>query len=123
MTTRPNKCRFPLGGPGKPRTNPDLGSGGLGSIFIFNMIERLTEKPRRVILRHFGLITFGIHFKKTPKPIIFTVLGPGGRDHDARNQLFATLDTPKIPQKNSRNKPEPFLEMMFFGHIGINRHV
>ena len=75
-------------------TNVDLGSGVVwGVILIVNCIKRLAEKLRRIILVHFGLITFGINFRKTRKLIIVMVFGPGGRDHDFQNQLYLILGT------------------------------
>ena len=56
--------------------------------------KRLARKLRRIMLLHFGLVTFRFHFGETRKPIISMVFGPSGRDHDAQNQLLSTLDTP-----------------------------
>ena len=63
------------------------GLGGWGVIFIVNIIKRIARKLSIIILLHFGLVTFRIHFGKTREPIIFMVLGPSGRVHDSHNQL------------------------------------
>ena len=57
---------------------------GLGA--KFGRKQNLTQKLRRIILLHFGSATLRTNFKKTRKPIILLVFGPGGRDHDSQNQ-------------------------------------
>ena len=69
------------------------GLGGLGVIFT-NIIGRIARELRRIILFHLGLVTFRFHHWKTPKPLIFMVLGTGGGDHDSRNQYVLSLETP-----------------------------
>ena len=50
----------------KSGKNPDLGSEGVwGTIVIVNLVKRLARKLRRVILFHFGLVTFRIYFRET----------------------------------------------------------
>ena len=56
------KGRFPIENPGNPGTNLDVGSGG--AIPIVNFIKRLAQRLRIIILFHFGLVTFRIHFPK-----------------------------------------------------------
>ena len=68
--------------------------GFWGVIFIVDIIKRIAPKLRRTILLHFGLVTFRFHFGETRKPIIFTVFGLGGRDHDSQNQYHLSLETP-----------------------------
>ena len=68
----------PVENPSKSGENPNLGSGGSGAIFIVSFIKRLAQKLRRIILLHFGLVTFRIHLKKTRKPYIFMISGLGG---------------------------------------------
>ena len=63
--------------------------------FIVSIIKRLAQKLRRIILPHFGLVTFGIHFRETRKPIIVMIFGPTGRDHDPQNQYYLNLETPR----------------------------
>ena len=79
------------------------GVGGLGGIQIVNIMKRIAGKLRKIILLHFGLVTFRIHSWKTRKPTIFMVLGPGGRDQGTPNiiYLWAHRDTPN----NSRRIP------------------
>ena len=55
------KCRFEV-------------CGVWGTIFIVNVMKRLTQKLRRAILLHFGLISFRFRFRKTRKPIICMVV-------------------------------------------------
>ena len=57
------------------KKNPDLGLGGLGAIFIVSFKKRVPQKLRRIILRHFGLVTFRFHSGKTRKRFIFMVVG------------------------------------------------
>ena len=90
------KGQLPKDSPGSFLENSILGGqGGLGVMFTVNIIKRLTEMVRRMILLHFGLMTFRIHYWKTRKPLIFMVLGPGGHDHDSQNQLFLILKAPR----------------------------
>ena len=52
----------------------------------------------------FRTSNFSIHYWKTPNPLIFMVLGPGGRDHDSQNQLFSTLETPRVLQNKTTTR-------------------
>ena len=80
---------FPMENPGNPGQIVRLGSEGLlGAIFIVNIIKRIAPKLHRIILLHFGLVTFRIHFGKTLNPLIFMVFGPSGRDHDSHISLW-----------------------------------
>ena len=55
--------------PRPPRENSGFGVSGVwGAIFT-----RVAQKLRRLILLHFGLIVFRIHFGKTRKPFIFMI--------------------------------------------------
>ena len=65
-------------------------------MFIVNIIKRIAQKLRSIILLHFGLVTFRIYFGKKRQVIIFIVLGPGGRDRDSQNKLRLTLGPPKL---------------------------
>ena len=51
--------------------------GGLWGQFRVNIIERIAQKLRIMVLLHFGLVTFRIR-SGMRKPIIFMVFGPGG---------------------------------------------
>ena len=62
------------GGSGK---NPDLGSGGSWEPFFnINSNKRIAQKLRRIILLHFGLMTFHFHFPKNQKVLKFMIFGP-----------------------------------------------
>ena len=54
-------------------------SGGVwGAISIVNIIARIAQKLRRIILLHFGqVVTFRIHFRKKRKVLIFMFFGLG----------------------------------------------
>ena len=69
--------------------------GVCGAIFSLDMIERLAQNLRRIILLPFGLVTFRIHFRKPPKPFIFIVFVLSGRDHDSQNQYYLSVETPR----------------------------
>ena len=58
------KGRIPTGNPGKLGQNSDLGSGG---IFFVNCKKGVAQELRRIILLHFGLVTFRLHFGKPDK--------------------------------------------------------
>ena len=64
---------------------------GLGCLGGHFYCKQITRKLLRIILLHFGLVTFRIHYWKTPRPLIFMVLWPGGRDHDSWNQSHFIL--------------------------------
>ena len=85
----------PVESPAKSGKNPDLGSGGSGAIVIGSFIKRLAQKLRRIILLHFGLVTFRTHLKRTRKTYIFMILGLSGRDHDVPNQLYSISGAPR----------------------------
>ena len=58
------------------RGNQIWGVGGSGgAISIVNIIKRLAQKLRRIILLHFGLVTFRFHYGGTLKPVIFMIFG------------------------------------------------
>ena len=64
------------------------GLWGLGVISIVDIIERIAQKLRIIILLHFGLGTFRIHFGKTQQVIMFMVFGLSGRVYDSQNQFI-----------------------------------
>ena len=76
------------------RNKCDLGGlGGLAAIYIVHIIEIVARKLRRIILFHSGLVTFRfLHWNL--HPLIFKVLGPGGRDHDCQHQYYLSSHTP-----------------------------
>ena len=47
------------------------GLGVWGAICIVNIIERIAQKLRRIILLHFGLVTFRIHVGKISENLAF----------------------------------------------------
>ena len=82
------KGRVPIRKPGRSGENMDLGSGGgvWGAISIAIFIERVTQKLRRIILLHSGLVTFRNNFGKPQYPL-FYVSRVGGRIHGPTKQL------------------------------------
>ena len=62
--------------------------GHFCAIFVVNMIERIAPKTRSIILLHFGLVTFRIHYAKTEKRKPITSMIVGCRVHDFPNQHF-----------------------------------
>ena len=67
---------------------------GLGVRYFYcKSCERMARKLRRIILLHFGGITFRTHFRRTRKPLILIVFGPSGCDHHFQNQSFLTETT------------------------------
>ena len=63
------RSRLPIENPANPGTNPDLESGGgWGDIVIVNIIERIAQKLHLIILLHFQLVTFRIHFRNLQSP-------------------------------------------------------
>ena len=62
--------------------------GGLGIIFIVNLIQRLARKLPIIILLHLGLVTFKFHFGKTQTVSIVMFFGLGGCVHDSQNQHY-----------------------------------
>ena len=75
----------------------DVGSRGVWRVIcIVNIIQVLAEKLRKIILLHFGLLTFRIHFRENRKLIIVMFSGLGGRVHEPRNQYYLSLETRRI---------------------------
>ena len=66
------------------------------------------KKLLRISLLHFGLVTSKFHLRKTRKPLICMVFGPGGRDHDSQINYFK-LRRHQDSSNNSKRTPEPFL--------------
>ena len=84
-----------------------------GGVFSCNYYKRLAQELRRIILLHFGLVSFRIHSGKTLKPFIFMILGPRGLDHDPQNQVFLILETPRYGNESQEN-PKSFKNMFFW---------
>ena len=43
---------------------------------------------RRIILLHFGLVTFRFDFPKLEKVVVFMFFGPSGHDHEPQTNDF-----------------------------------
>ena len=67
-----------------------------GGIVLVTIIQRIAQKLCRVVLLHFGIVPFRIHFGRDRKPIIFIIFGPIGHDHDSKNQHYPCLGTPVL---------------------------
>ena len=67
-----------------------------------------------MILLHFGEIVFRIHFRKTLKPIIFTVFRASGHDHDSKNQYDLSLETPNDCKLLKKNR-KPCMRHLIYG--------
>ena len=62
------KGRSPTEDPGNPEQIVELGSRGSGgAIVIVNIIRRIAGKLRRIILLHFGLVAFRLHYRRNRK--------------------------------------------------------
>ena len=80
----------------------DLGSGGIwGAIFNVNFDKRVAQKLRRIIMLHFGLVTFRLHFGKTWKVFFFMIAVE--RVHVSQNHFVELLIHQMIP--NTQEKP------------------
>ena len=100
---------------GKSRKNCGFEVQGVwGVILTVNIIKRIAQKLRRIILLHFGLVTFRFHYWETRKPITFIFFGPGGRDNESQYQFFSTLETPGY-SKQFRGKSRIILRNYYFG--------
>ena len=65
--------------------------------------NRGSQKLRRFILLHFGLVTFRIRFGEIRTPFIFMVFGLGGRDHDSRKTNYFQFWKHRDTSNNARN--------------------
>ena len=76
LSPAPVKKLIPRTKSRKSREIANLASGwGLVVIFTVNIIERFAQKLRRIILLHFGRITFRMHVGKIREALIFMVFG------------------------------------------------
>ena len=76
------------------RKNADFGSRGSGGVIcIVIIMKRIARKLRRIILLHFGLVAFRIHFWEIRQRFILMVFGPSGRGGDSQNQYHLSLET------------------------------
>ena len=46
----------------------------MGATFLVNMIKRIAGKLRRIILLHFGLVTFRFHYGEPPEKIVLAMI-------------------------------------------------
>ena len=106
---RPKNAVFLLENPGISRKNPDLKSGGSGGPF-------LARKLHRIILLHFGLVAFRIHFPK-PQVIIFMFFGLGGRVHDSQKPILFHLWRHQETPNNSRKNPDSLFQKIILGNL------
>ena len=80
--------------------NAELGSTGIWEAILMVIFrKRWARKLHRIILLHFGLVTFRSHFGKARKCFIFLVFGPSECYHDAQHQLLLTLGPPTYGKK------------------------
>ena len=66
--------------------------------------KRVARKLRRIILLHFGLVTFRFHFGKTRKVSMFMIFGSNGHVHDSQNQLFLIWETSSLAKLICSNR-------------------
>ena len=86
-------------------TIPDLGSGRVwGGIVIVTFMKSATQELRRIILLHFGRVTFRFHFGKARTVIMFTIFGFLDMSKALKNQFFLILG-PLKDFKRCRNIP------------------
>lgn len=69
------------------------GLRGLGAISTVNLIERIIQKLRILILFHFNY--FKESFQENLTSHRFYFFGPGGRDRDSQQQICPSLVTPR----------------------------
>ena len=79
--------------------------------FVLNFENRVARKLRRLILLHFGLLTFRFHFGK-PENLSFHP------DHAFPYQLRVTLETPNDSQQLKDNY-HTISQNTVFGHLRI----
>ena len=79
---------------------------------ITNKIERFAKKLRRVILQHYGLVIFRIHFGKDRTPIIFMIFRCWVVSMTPKTNLiylWRHWDIPNISKEN----PDSFTHIFF----------
>ena len=70
-----NKCRCPIENPGNPGENAIWGSRESVGSFLLNIMKRIAGTLHRIILLHFGLITFRLQYGGDRKPLICMISG------------------------------------------------
>ena len=76
-------------------------------MFTINFKKRGARTLRKIILLHFGLVTFLFHCGKTGK-VIFHYFRIVGRVHDSQNQLCSTLETSNDSKQFKNNTQRKF---------------
>ena len=87
------------------------------SVFIYGkFMERCDQKLRRIILLHFGLVTFRFHHGSPLKPFIFMISGFSDVSMTPQTNYFY-LWIHQDTFKNARTHPESLLKAIVFIHI------
>ena len=68
--------------------------GVLGAILIANLNKRVAQRLHRIMLLHFGPVTFKFHFPKVRKVFIFTISGLVGNVTKPHKPLLLISDLP-----------------------------
>ena len=82
-------------------------------------MKKIAQKLRRIILLHFRVLTFWIHFGKTRKVIVFMFVGLGGREHDSKTYIiypWGHQDT----SNNLRKTQDHFRKQICWGILKIS---
>ena len=104
LTGRKQKQKNPLENLGQSGKIEDLGSRGVWRIiFIADSIKRITQKLRRIILLHLGLITFRIHFRKTRKPRMCMFFSLADVTMTPKTKICVILDTPSYHKRDKKS--------------------
>ena len=119
QSTFPKKCRSPIQNLNKIQKNTYLGSGEVWwAIFTVNIIRRLTQKLRRIILLQF--VTFRIHLRKDRKKTHhFHDFRISGRAHDSQNQYSLSVETPRYSKYFKKKRilfGKQYVEKFYFGN-------
>ena len=83
----------------------------MGAIFIVNFGKRVARKLCRIMLLHFGIVTFRFHFGRTRKPFISQAINATISPHALQLALASTSgdgaeplqSTPKLPKQYTIN--------------------
>ena len=86
--------------------------------YALKFANRGAQKLRRIILLHFGLITFNCHFPKIQTFLICMLFGPSANVHDPKNPFCLTLHH-KITQNNGGN--QTISNNIILGNLRISR--
>ena len=102
----------------KSGKNQDLGSGGgvWGAFFAVNCKKKVARKLHGIILLHFGLIIFRIHFWKTRKPFIFMIFRFSDVTMSPKTNYFKVWRH-QTTHNSSRKNSESFLKNVVWGNL------